>query len=325
VADVIRVIEQFGDSYDRLLLNPTGTLVGTFYGNHGKGAGYTLALYSAADGRRVGKPLWLGDCGGLGFVDDKTLVIANGRKLLRWKVPGEPEAFGPAGGFFYALLTTRPGLPVFGVCIDESVSALDVKTGERLWRTDGPLGLFTDGLALSPRGRLMASLHSPSMDSWQVIVVFEVATGRQLRMHWSDEEVDGLTFAPDESALFAFKGEDQREIVVYADGAVNPVRRLALPREIRWGLSMNFAPEGSWLDVIENDGTRVRLDPTSGRVLQRYKSRRKFADTSGIAVSANGKVAAAVAEDFTVVVWPLNEDGADGDREAAVPKSRRPK
>jgi hypothetical protein len=108
-------------------------------------------------------------------------------------------------------------------------------------------------------------------DPWLLIVVSEVATGRQLRMHWSDNEVFELTFAPDENELFAFKGEDKKEIVVYADGSVNPVRRLALPREIQWVLSMNFAPDGSSLDVFETTG--ARLDPASGRLLKRHSRR----------------------------------------------------
>jgi hypothetical protein len=58
--------------------------------------------------------------------------------------------------------------------------------------------------------------------------------------------------------------------------------------------------------VFDTSGFRVRLDPTSGRALNRYKPPLKLVEyASHVTVSANGKVAAGVAEDFTVAVWPL--------------------
>jgi WD40 repeat protein len=242
---------------------------------------------------------------GMGFIDEATLLVSNDSQFLRWRLPAKPERLkSPGGHYIYPA-----GVRVFAAGYSGLVGIFDVKSGKELWTASPPPDVYPGGVSLSTGGRLMASSHAPDRSSWRMIVVYDLSTEQRVRIHLTDEGVWGLTFSPDESALYAFVEERPTVIAVFEDGCVDPVRTLQLPRQLGTPGVMHFAPDGSWLEVIDTSGFRVRLDPTSGRVLNRFKPPVKMVEyCSRVTVSANGKVAASVADDFTVAVWPL-EDG----------------
>src|SRR5687767_4937859 len=93
MANVIRVLEEFGDGSDALLLNPSGTRVAVFTYDRDAHRRHTLTVYSTLDNQCVAEPLELGDCRGIVFIDDETLLILDERRCLRYQAPANPKVF----------------------------------------------------------------------------------------------------------------------------------------------------------------------------------------------------------------------------------------
>jgi hypothetical protein len=320
VTEPIRVSEEFGDGSGELVLNPSGTLVAVLDLDRKADRRQALSVYSTADNRCVAGPQKLSDCRGLRFIDDRTLLILNERKCLRWKVPGAPKKLTSFGGDFLYGLAARPGCGVFAVAVehrgglgDWQVVLADLKTGKRRRTVGLPLslryGLTPASVILSPGGELLAAEISPMSGDERGLVVCDVATGRRLQTWLSEQRVSAMTFAP-EGALFAFaeQGQTDQALVVYELSGADPVRVLRLPEPLNGGAALRFAADGSWLDLLDYRGCRVRLNPTTGRVLEQQEPPVELAEFRPIALSADGRVAAGVTADFTVAVWALGSD-----------------
>ncbi len=315
MAKAIRVPEVFPDGNDALLLNPSGTLVAVFTFDRKRYNRHTLAVYSALDNRPLAKPMQLGDCRGVAFIDDRTLLILDEKRCLRYRPPTKPKAFASFDDGFLCALAAQPGVPWFAVILADDqarehwqVVLADLKSGARKWTLALPQGLDADGLTLSRDGRLVAVELAPSRSQERSLMVFDAATGKPVQTWYSEREVWAMTFAPDGS-LFTFveKGHADVALVVYELSSGDPVRTLRLPRSFKGGSALYCAPDGSWLDAIDWEGYWVRLDLAHGRVLEQRKYPVALA-WSCVAVSANGQVAAGVMEDRTVAVWTLGTD-----------------
>jgi hypothetical protein len=313
VPAAIRVPKQH-DGSAQLLLSPTGKYLGVFTHDSGNYQKTALAVYSTADNACVGGPLELGDCRGLGFISDGTLLIGNARCLLRWRVPDEPASFGEFGGAFLYALGVQPRAPVFSVVVESDycgamsgwqILVHDIKTGEPVSRIAAPIDLHMDSATLSPRGRFAAAELSTYRHDGRGLLICETATGRRVQTFYSTQRVWGMTFTPNEKALFAFLEvwNTDEQLAVYEFGSADPVRILRVPDGTG---AMCFARDGSTLDILCHTGARVRLDPKTGRVLKRYKAPTKLAHYSSAVLSANGRVAAAITARFTVAVWALD-------------------
>jgi hypothetical protein len=321
VADVIRVPEGFGDGGDALVLSPSGSLVAVWVAEQGDNRG-TVTVYRVADGQRVAGPERVGDSRGAVFIDDATLLIASENKCLRWPVPGRPKVLATFRGAFIRALGARPGVPVFALgTFDEGLVVCELATGKRRFSSLGPYELDALMPTFSRDGRLLAS-RLYSRDYEDAIMVWEVATGRRLQMHLPLIEVRALEYAPDNETLFALDPvEGGRPVVlVYRVGGVDPERTVTAPKFGRSPVILRNTSDGLGLVLLAPDGDWCRVNGVTGARESGAKAPVLLEPDYGTAtLSANGRVLAGVAEDFTITVWPLD----DGNQKKPARKAKK--
>jgi hypothetical protein len=314
VQNPIRVPEDFGYP-EYLLLNPSGTLLGVFACDREVGGPPNLALYSATDGQRVGEPLKLEDSRGLGFISDDTLFIANERTLLRWQPPNKPELVPSSGAYLYGLAVC-PARDIFALVVEEGegyyawrVLIGNIRTGNPLLTIDAPLDLKIGSAALSPGGRFVAIGLTQMRCEERALMICNAQTGQRVQTFYAPRGAWNVTFAPDEASLFCFVEEGIRgeSLALFDLGSGDPIRHFALPDTLGAGLAIFFPPDPRRLNVLGRTGACVQFDRATGRALNQFDPPVPLAENTENAVSANGRVAAGVAQDHTVVVWALGD------------------
>ena len=98
----IRVPESFGDGDDRLQLSPTGARLALLTYERGNYNRKALAVHDPATGERLAEAEF-GDCRGWQFVSDDELLIADERRVVRWRVGAVPEVLCAFEDFVYGL------------------------------------------------------------------------------------------------------------------------------------------------------------------------------------------------------------------------------
>lgn len=305
----IRVPESFGDGDDRLQLSPTGARLAVLVYERGNYNRKALAVHDPATGELLAE-LGFGDCRGWQFVSDDELVIADERRVVRWRVGEVPQVLCAFEDFVYGLAAdTARGR--FARALSPNhyswAVALHDLAGAELWRAHVPFGLYANQVALSPGGRFVAVEMSQSRSEERAILLLDTATGRAAQT-WYGPCLCDLAFAPDDSAAVAISARvNVRALEVYEPANGFPARALELADDFGFVAAVGFAPGGARLNVIVDDGSQSVLDFATGEEVEWFAPPAELREYAPVALSANGRVAAGISADLEVVVWPLGE------------------
>ena len=118
-------------------------------------------------------------------------------------------------------------------------------------------------VAFSRDGRLLAAAEN----RWQQVVVWEVATGQEVRRFRSEERFFSVAFSPDGRLVAAGNGDNNGVVHVWELASGGEVRTFA--GQLGGGLSLAWAPDGCML-ASGGNGTIVLWD-VSGQALGRVR------------------------------------------------------
>lgn len=305
----IRVPESFGDGDDRLQLSPTGARLAVLVYERGNYNRKALRVHDPATGAVLAEAEF-GDCRGWQFVSDDELVIADERRVVRWRVGAVPEVLCTFEDFVYGLAADAARGRFARALSPNHYSwavALHAAAGAELWRAHVPFGLSAHEVALSPGGRFVAVEMSLSRSEERAILLLDAATGGAVQT-WYGPCLYDLTFAPDDSVAVAVSARVGRPALEVYEPA-NGFAARALPLDDDFGrvVAVGFAPGGARLNVIVDDGSQSVLDFATGEELEWFAPPAEMHEYTPVALSANGRVAAGISADFEVIVWPLGE------------------
>ena len=150
-------------------------------------------------------------------------------------------------------------------------------------------------LALSADGKYVLTSES------NLVILWEAATGRQLRAYTSVSSYRQGLFAPDGKSMLVPDAATQSMAVV--DIASGAIKRLINPPG---HTNFKFTPDGKYLLGGDSDGDVRAFDFASGNVIKTYEQGdpdKKNAWTKFVAISPNGKLLAAGGQASIVDVW----------------------
>jgi WD40 repeat protein/class 3 adenylate cyclase/tRNA A-37 threonylcarbamoyl transferase component Bud32/energy-coupling factor transporter ATP-binding protein EcfA2 len=223
----------------------------------------TVGIWKVATGRRVGKPLSIGNADVEAAIftgDGRTLIASDDsgsvtavdiatRRRIR-----QPLSVGdePAG----SLALSPDGRLLAAGSYDGPVFVWDLKTGAPFGGS--PLAVDTspgNGVAFSPDGRMLVSSHLRSAVVWNMDG--EQAIGKPLG-RLGDLTTD-VSFSPDGTRLVA--GQLDGDTVVYDAATRRPTRRIKGGSPVT---AVAYGPEGKLVAAGTIDGHLRFLDPKTG-------------------------------------------------------------
>lgn len=300
----ISLPKNFGDGSSELTLSPSGARVGVLA--HRYYRENALSVYDSATGARLGA-LELGDCRGAEFLSDDELLVADEKRVLRWRVGSETAAELAFEEFVYQLAgdaaSGRFARALSPNGFGYSVAVHDA-AGAEVWRAGVPFGLSASALRFVPGGRFVAAELAQSRGEERAVLLLDAATGRAAQT-WYDTNLYDLAFAPTGAAAVAVPRFDAPELSVYVPECGSAVRALKLDADFGRVVAVGFAPCGTRVNVIVDDGSQAVLDLATGAELEWFEPVAELDDYGRVTLSANGRAAAAVTADMEVVVWPL--------------------
>jgi WD40 repeat protein len=259
--------------------------------------------------------------------DGRSLVAVSPERITHWSAEGKlARKIAVADSLRLVALVPGGESAVFREGGDGKVVVTSLDRGERAVELDVA---STDGLAVDPRGRLLAATADGAIDLWSLRTGKKAGTIRH-RLLLSQQEdrfgrrIDGgyrtaPAFSPDGRTLFAAgKGHVTLRFEVAGGGARLPFRLPPGLSVIPAGLT--FSPDGRLIALEE--GSRVCLcdawQPRLVRGLEEAGSPHRNFDGSTRAFSPDGKLFAAGCGN-DVVIW----DVATGERRARLAGHRR--
>jgi WD40 repeat protein len=204
---------------------------------------------------------------------------------------------------------------------DNSIRVIDVATGKKVRelgkKPDNNNGNTfyggNSGLTFSPDGKVLVSTAGENVKGKQVwsLILHHTATGKELH-RISSEEQNAMpmspTFAPDGKTLVWMRWDGS---IHFADPATGKELR-QVKSQNDWGAEFLIAPDGKTLLVkSQNTGLRI-LDFTTGKEQRKFDRRAPQPQVffnnggkGGLAMSADGKLAAVAGEDHAIRLFDL--------------------
>ncbi len=174
----------------------------------------------------------------------------------------------------------------------------DLATGRTLQEYGDPAKTFISQLALSPDGKLLASVHLDQTIRW-----WETATGKLLRAERAPAQGGCVAFAPDGKLLASSRdvpgGEPRIELCDVATGTV--VR--ALPGKGQGFAGAPFSPDGRTFASAGLDGQLCLWEIATGQLRRKFTGHRGSIDA--VAFSPDGRLLASGSADATALLWDL--------------------
>ncbi len=305
----IRVPASFGDGDDRLQLSPTGARLAVFAYARGGYREKHIAVHDPNTGALLDEGAF-GDCRGWQFVSDNELLLAEERRVLRWRVGAEPQELFAFEEFVYGF-AADPAHGRYARALSSNHHSWEVAlhdaAGAQLWRAYVPFGLSAHQVALSPGGRFVAVEMSQSRGEERAVLLLDASTGRAAQT-WYGPCLCDLAFAADDSFAVCVPARfDVRALEVYEPANGFPARTLDLADDFGRVVRVGFAPGGARLNVIVEDGSQSVLDVATGEELEWFAPPAEVHEYAPVALSANGRIAAGISAAYEVVVWQLGE------------------
>lgn len=204
---------------------------------------------------------------------------------------------------------------------DNSIRLIDVATGKMVRELgkkpdnnqNGPFYGGNMGLTFSPDNKMVVSTGGENVKGKQLwsLILHDAATGKELR-RISTEEQNAMpmnpAFSPDGKTLVYTRWDGT---IRFADPATGKELR-QIKDQNGWGAEFLISPDGKMLLVKgQQTGLRV-LDFATGKELRKFERRAPQpqvffgnGNKGGLAMSADGKFAAAAGEDHTVRIFDM--------------------
>jgi len=257
------------------------------------GAPGTVGIWEVATGRRVGRPLEIGEANVEGAIfaeDGRTVIASDDSGSVSMVDIGTGRPIGPplsVGGETPALLDLSPdGRLVAAASYEGSVFVWDRMTGAPY---GSPLTADTsppNDVAFSPDGRTLVSSHLRSAVVWNM-------SGEQVigdALGGPTDVTTDVSFSPDGKRLLA--GRFDGGTIVYDTATRRPALRIDGDAVVS---AVAFHPDGKLVAVGTIDGKVRFFDPTSGAAVGSPLDEGNVAVWQ-IAFSPNGKLLAAAVD-----------------------------
>jgi RNA polymerase sigma factor (sigma-70 family) len=226
------------------------------------------------------------------FLPDNQVRIwdaATGKELRQLVGPAKPMT--RAG--FVALAFARDSKTLVTLVMDDVLRIWDAPMGKEL-RTFSGCSTNLGALALSLDGKSAAIANGGT-----AVRIIDLASGKdRVPLAGHAGGVYAAAIAPNGATIFTAGGHDS--ICVWDAATGKEVRRLG--GHGRWGSSLALSPDGRLLYSLDSGGKLLTWDTKTGRMRQRPAGDHRASGISMMALSADGKLLAAVRDKKSIVL-----------------------
>lgn len=220
--------------------------------------------------------------------------------------PEKPEIFvqlGHSSGVSSLAVTPDSRYVVSG----DEASALklwDIAGGREI-RTFSGHKDSVNGLAVSPDGRYVISASRRLSNHDRSFVLWEIATGKELRDFRPNYEVTALAFSPDGKTVITGSAgsaweASSKSLAIWDVATGKEMRKIGDPSQVN---ALAVTPDGRF--VVANSGWKLKLwDLTTGREVRTFQGEHTSILTS-IAVSPDSRYAVSGSWDKTLKLWEI--------------------
>jgi WD40 repeat protein len=244
-----------------------------------------------------------GAVSGLAFSPDGSTLISGGSDgTIRWQQAegGEPGPVIASGAAVRDLALSRDGHWLAILTDDENVELYDVTARQEI-RTLSGRGLSTTGIAFAPNGQLLATLSPGGAEVQGSVILWDVATGKELHRLSTPLQSSDLAFSPDGTRL-AWGLYDAIQLWdVFAWREALTLK----PTDGAYVGVVAFSPDGRLLAAADNVFLIRLWDLQSGQMLTTLGGH--TGPITHLIFSADGRMLISIARDGAIRLWGAPE------------------